>query len=113
MTKYHVGDRIRVTFPTGTVVEGKVKKAPRSGIIDIQELANFIDPERSDLKIELLERATPPQGTCIRATSENGMVVYVGIIDQGRFMGYYSHPDGAAITVQYVLSELKSWEVIA
>lgn len=116
MTEYQEGDRIRVTYPSGTVVEGGINWInwirDDGTTIDIREIGDYIREGTPEFdSIELIERPTPPQGTMIRAVL-NSEEVRVGIIDKGRFIGYYSSPGGVAIPLNYELSEFSSWEVI-
>ena len=117
MTKPNVkrGDRIRTTYTEGTTkftVEGAVVENYAYSIGDcngnVLWSRGWVDAET-----EIVSIYTPVQGTPIKARLSEGADVQTGIIDEGEFLGYFSHPYGGAITVRYPPTRLYEWEVVA
>lgn len=115
MTKYQKGDRIRVTYPSGTVVEGEINWVRDDAtVIDIREVADHLREGTPEFNsIELLERAAPPNGDIVRATTWDGQV-RVGEMFEGRV--YYQKKligDEKPVSYDLPLSDFEKWEVVA
>lgn len=114
MTKYQKGDRIRVTFPSGTVVEGVVGDVTSLGSVGILELGNYLyegTPEYDS--IELLEGAAPPNGTWVRVVDPDDGSTRFGQVFDKRVYYQVGLSGQAPVPFSNPLRIYAEWEVVA